>query len=296
MIGVRRAESDADLEAWASIKTAVMPDEPVTGDELRRAEKPERLLVLAALDGVTVGCGIATPSSFPGACFVGPRVLAHARGRGVGEALLRRLAAHGAGLGRRWLVAHVDGGDSRSRRFAFRFGFEEIDRQVMQVRDVRDEAPPPLPDGLRLVSIAARREMLREAWERVAVEAYAELPLPDPIEVSLDDWLSDEATWSEGSFVALEDEEVVGYAGLLRLEGSPGVAEHGLTAVRRDRRRRGVATTLKRTQLAWAAANGIRTLVTWTQRGNENMQRLNERLGYVVARESLTLRAPLPLP
>jgi len=90
MIELRRVECDTDLETWAAIKTTVMPDEPVTADELRRAETEERLLVLAAQDGATLGCGIASPSSFPRACFVGPRVLADARGRGVGEALLRR--------------------------------------------------------------------------------------------------------------------------------------------------------------------------------------------------------------
>ena len=46
-----------------------------------------------------------------------------------------------------------------------------------------------------------------------------------------------------------------------------GVAEDGLTVVRRDWRRRGLATALKRRELAWAAGNGIREVVTWTQRG-----------------------------
>jgi mycothiol synthase len=295
MIELRRVESDADYDSWAVIKTEVIPEGPVTGEEMRRSEQPERLLLLADLDGATVACGIASPSSFPDACFVGPRVLAHARGHGVGEALLRRLAAHGTGLGRERLIAHVDAADERSRRFASRFGFVEIDRQIMQVRQVGNEAPPQPPDRLRLASVAERPELLREAWERVAVEAYADLPLPDAIEVSLDEWLCEEATWPEGSFVALDEDEVVGYAGLLRVAATPGAAEHGLTAVRRDRRGRGVATALKRAQLAWAAASGVRELVTWTQRGNEDMQRLNARLGYLVACESMTARAPLPL-
>ena len=51
---------------------------------------------------------------------------------------------------------------------------------------------------------------------------------------------------------------------------NPGVAEDGLTVVRRDWRRRGLALALKRLELAWAAANGIREIVTWTQRGNRS--------------------------
>jgi GNAT superfamily N-acetyltransferase len=82
----------------------------------------------------------------------------------------------------------------------------------------------------------------------------------------------------------------------MRRAGGDGSAEHGLTAVRHDRRGGGIGTLLKRTQLAWASANGVCELVTWTQRGNESMRRVNERLGYVIRTESVTVRAPLPLP
>ena len=296
MIELRRVESDADFDSWAAVKSAVEPDEPVTGQEMRETGKPERLLLLAEDGGDVVGSGIASPSSFPGACFVAPRVLPAARGRGVGASLLRALADHAAALGKDALIAHVDGADERSQRFAAGFGFEEIDRQVCQVREVRGSEPQAPPaDGLELVSIAERPELLRAAYDRVAVEGYADLALPTPIEVPLDEWLEEEATLPEASFVALADGEPVGYAGLLRVAATPGVAEHGLTAVRRDHRRRGVATALKRAQIRWAASSGLRELVTWTQRGNADMQGLNERLGYVVTAEELTLRAELPL-
>jgi GNAT superfamily N-acetyltransferase len=67
-------------------------------------------------------------------------------------------------------------------------------------------------------------------------------------------------------------------------------AEHGLTAVRRDWRGRGLATALKRRQIAFASQRGITTLMTWTQRGNADMQALNRRLGYVTESETLNLR------
>ena len=56
----------------------------------------------------------------------------------------------------------------------------------------------------------------------------------------------------------------------------------------------GLATALKRRQLAWASANGIRELVTWTQQGNEPMQQVNLRLGYVPRAVSRTVRRDLP--
>ncbi len=78
---------------------------------------------------------------------------------------------------------------------------------------------------------------------------------------------------------ALADGEVVGFAALID-RAAPGLLEHGLTATRRTHRRRGIATALKRTQIAWAAANGYRELLTFTQEGNEGMQAINLALGY----------------
>jgi GNAT superfamily N-acetyltransferase len=65
--------------------------------------------------------------------------------------------------------------------------------------------------------------------------------------------------------------------------------------VRRDFRGRGVARALKETTIAWASDRGLREIYTWTQTGNENMQAVNERLGYVTRTVSISLRRPLPL-
>jgi mycothiol synthase len=115
-----------------------------------------------------------------------------------------------------------------------------------------------------------------------------------PATVSLEEWLREEATLPEGSFVALAGHEIVGYSGLCRHE-NPGTAEDGLTVVRRDHRCRGLATALKRAELAWAAANRIREIVTWTQHGNEGMRRVNEALEFRTRDVSLTMAASLPL-
>jgi mycothiol synthase len=61
---------------------------------------------------------------------------------------------------------------------------------------------------------------------------------------------------------------------------SPTRLENGLTAVRRSHRRRGIATSLKRAQFAWAFEHGYRELVTAMVVGNEAMRAVNERLGY----------------
>ena len=42
-----------------------------------------------------------------------------------------------------------------------------------------------------------------------------------------------------------------------------------------------------RVTLHWAAQNGLTEVYTWTQRGNADMRRLNEHLGFVTRTESI---------
>jgi mycothiol synthase len=290
---VRRVE-DAELPAYVAVWNAITPTEPTDVDQQRqrRARDSRRLYLLAELDGAVAGCGFAGPSQSEGRGFLSPRVLPHARRRGVGTALLRELTRHLGALGFETASSHVDGADEASLAFAGRHGFEEVDRQVEQVRAIAAvETPGDPPAGFVLVTLAERPELLRESYD-LAVEGYADMATFTPVQITLDDWLAgDDGNVPEGSFVALADGEIVGFSGLCR--NPDGAFEDGLTVVRRAWRRRGVAATLKRAKLAWASTNGVTEIVTWTQKGNESMRDLNERLGYRDRSVSITVRAPL---
>jgi GNAT superfamily N-acetyltransferase len=290
MIELRTAASDDELEAWRHVRAVVLPNERVASvDEMRRSATPDQLLLLAELDGEVVGSGAAGRSDTGGRGFVAPRVLPPARRRGIGTALLRALAEHVRSRGFADVGAGVDGPGSLA--FAERFGFREVDRQVEQVRAVgREEPPGPVP-GVEIVSVAAQPELWRAAYDPLAQQAFADLALDAPVEATREQWERDWLTWPEGTFMALAGGEVIGCAGLQRDDDQPERAEHALTAVRRDWRGRGVATALKRAALAFAAANEIREVYTWTQRGNDDMRRLNEHLGYVTRAWSITVRA-----
>ena len=93
--------------------------------------------------------------------------------------------------------------------------------------------------------------------------------------------------------VALADDVVVGLATLCPLAAMPDTLEHELTGVLRSHRRRGIAEALKRAQIAWAAAAGYRTLVTYTQEDNDAMRSLNLKLGYRERFASMAVRGPL---
>jgi GNAT superfamily N-acetyltransferase len=294
MTTLRMAESPADLETWARIKSTVVPNEPVTAEQIVASDEPGRLLLLAERDGAAVGCGIAAPSHFGGRAFVAARVLAEHRRQGVGTELLHALSGHARSLGRDGVNAFVYADEPHSIAFAEHFGLAEADYQLEQVRAIGDEPVPVLPDGLELEPVAGRREELLTAVWLVALEAYEDLPLPGEVTYNLEEWLREEATRPEGSFIAYENGEVVGWAGLSTHANGDATAEHGLTAVRRGRRGHGIGRALKQMQLHWAAQSGVVELVTWTQKGNEAMQALNRSLGYVDKSKVITYQGPLP--
>lgn len=294
MIPLRPAETDADLEAFRQVRLAVLPHERApTIEELRAVETPERLLLLAEIDGEVCGSGLADRSETAGDAFVAPRVLPGARRRGIGTALLAALAEHVAGLGFPHARSLVE--DPGSVAFAERFGFVEVNRQVEQVLVVDGAVAPAAPDGIEIVSVADRPELWRAAYDPLGLQAFADMALDRPLDISLEAWEREWIGPPAAMFLAVASGEVIGCAGLLPDADRPERAENALTAVRRDWRRRGVASALKRTALAWAADNGIREIYTWTQRGNADMRRLNEHLGYVTRAECMTVRAPLPL-
>lgn len=295
MTAVVRVATDGELDAWAAVWNTVTPAQATTArlQGERRERDPRRLNVLARAGDTPVGCGYAGPSDAPTSGNVAPRVLPEAQRRGIGTALLRRLCDHVHELGYARTGSRVGGGGDGSLVFARRFGFEEVNRQLEQIRELGDEPDAVPPPGVTFVAVEERPDLLREAYE-LGAAGWADMATPVPVTISLDDWLRDEATYPAGSFLALADGEIIGYSGLCRTS-EDGVAEDGLTVVRRDWRRRGLATALKRAELAWAARNGVRRVETWTQTGNEGMRSVNERLGFRYGVVEIDLARSLPL-
>ncbi|HLM34569.1 MAG TPA: GNAT family N-acetyltransferase, partial [Gaiellaceae bacterium] len=172
----RRAESDADLEAFIRIRRTLLPNESGGTAELFRAQmaKPERRFLVAALNGEVVGCGLVDRSDIGDDRFsVKVRVLRHARRNGVGTALLRELVEHASTFGPEKMSTHLE--EEEARAFAERFGFRETDRQVEQVKRLGEEpTPPPAPDGIEIATIAERPSLLRDAHP-LAVQGFHDM-------------------------------------------------------------------------------------------------------------------------
>lgn len=294
MVTIRPAISDDDYQQFRMVQAAVVPHERVpTVKEMRAAARPDQIRLLAERDGQVIGSGFAGCSNLTGGVTVTPSVLPAFRRRGAGTALLRALVAHASTLNLDFLVGHAD--DVGSRMFAERFGFTEVDRQVEQVRMIGDEPWPPAPSGFVVMTVADQPELWTAAYEQVALQAFEDMAVISPVTATLGEWQRDWIGDPGAMFVATKGGEPVGVAGLIVDADDPSRAENALTAVRRDWRGRGVASTLKRMTLAWAAEHGLREVYTWTQKGNADMRRLNEHLGYVTRLQSFTMRAELPL-
>ena len=98
---------------------------------------------------------------------------------------------------------------------------------------------------------------------------------------------------ADAMIAALAGDEVVGYTGLRRRGASSPIAENMLTAVRRPWRRRGIATALKREQIARARAAGIEQIFTTNDETNAGMRGVNARLGYGPAPTQIVVSGPL---
>jgi len=291
MIDLRVAETDDELELWRTVRKALVPNERTASTAELRAGGS--LLLLAYRDAELAGSGVAAKSDLGGGAVI-PRVLPAHRRRGIGTALLQRLALHAEASGHDEVGSMVD--DEGSLGFAHRFGFVETGRQVEQVRAVASDEPwPATPDGVEVTTVAEQPALLRRLYHELALQAFEDIPTPRRVEITPEQWDSEWLTWPEATFVALADGEIVGMAGLLHDLDRPERAENALTAVRRDWRGRGLARLLKESAIAWAAAHGIREIYTWTQTGNEGMQAVNERLGYVSRDISISVRRKLPL-
>lgn len=291
---IRIVDTDEDYNAWRQVRMAVVPSERADSVESLRAQAgPQRKFLLAEVDGVLAGSGLVGKADQAGRGGITARVVPDWRRRGVGTAILRDLAERAAGMGFTVVGCNVD--DPGSVQFAERFGFREVDRQIEQVREIGDEPTPKIPEGVEVIRVSERPELWRAAYEVLGAQAFQDMALDAPLEISLEQWEREWITDPDAMFIALADGEVIGCAGLLPDPDTPSRAEHALTAVRRDWRRRGVAAALKRLTLALASERGLAEVYTWTQRGNDDMRALNTHLGFITRTESLSMRATLPL-
>jgi mycothiol synthase len=293
-----RVDSDADLEAMISVRAEADPHLPPPRIENLRhnlASDPELTYLVARLGGRPVGCGFVeiSPARTVTAHLV---VIPSARRRGVGSRLLAEASTRARARHKTALQGEVREDDAESRGYFERRGYSQVggEQAVALELALTEAAPVEPPAGVRVLSRAERPDVLEGLY---AVSLDAERDIPDHAGArSFEAWCAHEierpTRRPELAFIAFAGEEVIGYASL---DDFGEDAYHGLTAVKRAWRRRGVATALKRALIAAARDRGHRRLVTESETRNVPMRSLNEKLGYRPAPELsvVVLRGPL---
>jgi GNAT superfamily N-acetyltransferase len=291
---------ETDIELWVELHNAIDPQLQTTAEGVRRHRRNEETArhVVARADGEPVGVGVAAEqgdlrSTDVAVGFFG--VLAEHRRRGVGAELYRALSEHAREIGKGRLQVDLWEDEHDAVTFLARRGFEEVERFARVRLDLADAVVPAgdVPAGIALVPLEGHKHYAGSMYE-TAVEAYADMPSTDPIEVSFEDFHDWEVERPnlrpDLSILAVADGEVIGF-GTIDMHGTEGF--NSLTAVRRAWRRRGVASAIKRAQIEAAKAAGIEALTTFSERRNVLMRTLNERLGYRPLPDQLRFRGPL---
>jgi GNAT superfamily N-acetyltransferase len=302
---IRAAQLDDDLAAYAAVVAQVTPQAALTVAELRAIERKLELVHLVAYErGEPIGAGVCVQEPRQRArkgAFAKATVVEALRGRGVGSVVYVALSEWARDRGLESFESNVREDDRASLAWALRRGFAETTRELCVELDLSAIEPMPVepPPGIEIVSWEERPELARGMYE-VAVETYRDVPGNEEDEVeTFDEWLANDLLGPgdrpEATFVALANDDVVGYAKFSLTDAQPTVAYHDLTGVKRAWRRRGIAGALKRAEIVWAKRAGYERVSTTNEERNEPIRRLNERLGYKPAPGRIFLRGPLSL-
>jgi mycothiol synthase len=298
MLAIAPVRTDADLEAMIRVQALVRPNWQPKLENLRHNldSNPNLTYFVGRLGEEPVACGFVEPW---GELAQGDLAVVPARRRqGIGSALFAEISARGRTLDTGELQGEVQESDAESRAFFEHRGFVPVGGEKAVVLELEGIDPPEVepPDGVRIVTRAEEPDRL-DGMYALATQADEDIPGSAGVQ-SYERWRAMDIDrpncLPELCFLALADDEVVGYAFLLA-QGSR--AFHGLTVTRRDWRRRGVATALKHAEIATAKREGFERLLTESEERNEPMRRLNEKLGFVPAPEwsTIVIRGPLAI-
>ena len=144
-----------------------------------------------------------------------------------------------------------------------------------------------IQQGLRITTLSEFRKEDERAdykvWE-FEREVSPDMPWPDPITIPEFDTYNKQILQhpkfnSNSWFFVMDGDQITGLNNLWKSEIKDGI-NTGLTGVRRIYRRKGVATALKHTSLAWAKNQGYKWIRTDNAATNEGMLSINIKVGF----------------
>lgn len=300
-----RPVGDDDLDAYVAVRNATEPDHPVTVDELRdrdarRLPKLRCQRYLADADGTVAAVGGYSQHEFsyhPGHFHISGNVLDSWKGKGIGTALFERVCADLEAFSPTRLAASTRDDRDDALAFLTGLGFVETLREWESRLDVATFDPAPFGDaedkaraaGVTFTTLAdefaalGRDAALRKLYVLDA-EAGKDVPADTPFsQPPYEEWVTlfgGRGFRAESFFLAIApDGEYAGISMLFHREASPELST-GLTGVRRDWRRKGIALALKLRAIAYARSIGAPAIRTENAAQNVGMLAINQALGF----------------
>jgi len=102
-------------------------------------------------------------------------------------------------------------------------------------------------------------------------------------------WLEMPYVLPDAMFIAKRGDEYVGVSDVSLFQAMPGALTQGFTGVKREYRRRGLATALKLQGMIYAQSHGYQIIQSFNKPQQTAIRALNEKLGFRVQCESLIL-------
>lgn len=180
-------------------------------------------------------------------------------------------------------------------RFLETEGFVPVMREELSQIEVSSFNPTPFQakedqcrrNGFEIHALSALKRRFPDWKKRVYSlenELEVDVPRANPfVPMPFDDYCRRKFEGPEFSaetvWIALEADEWLGMTELLLSKGDPSKAHTGMTGVRRQARRKGVATALKLRALAFAESSGVNTVQTDNEESNPMFQ-INLALGF----------------
>jgi GNAT superfamily N-acetyltransferase len=297
-----RPFTENDYEAMVEIWNAAYPDYPETVEENRfyderRDPKCMHARFVAELGEHAVGIGLYTQFEgmyHPRKFYISAYVRPENQGQGVGAALYEAVMEALMPFEPISLRTQAREDHPRGLRFLESRGFSEDKRDWESRLDVLGFNASPYEDlearlaaeGIAIKTLAELStdpEMTRKFYDLFS-EVRQDVPRSEPATpISFEQfyaWTFEAPEYlPEASFIALDGDDYVGMSQLWKSDASNDLFT-GLTAVRRDYRRRKVALALKLRGIHYAKEAGAPAIRTDNDSKNLAMLAINEKLGF----------------
>lgn len=314
----RPVQSREDWEAVARLTTDYMPHAPVSTEQVihHASELPNDVFVLReilSLEGRDVASlRLIEPFWTEARSVLDGRIhIAYAPSQaaiyraGI-DRLIRSCPSAGYDAIRVWSNSEF----AEFHQVLIDFGFVEGQRNPECILEVAAFDPMPfLPAidrakaaGYELIDVVEFKRRNPETWKhelwRLDDDIMRDVPLPEPWKgVAFETFskMLDEPTLRfEGMFVAVKDGQLAGQSEIHWNALDPRLGNTGLTGIRREHRRQGLATALKTASLLWARSVGIEKVFTDNEENNP-MRDINLAMGFKTAFEWIEMTRPIAL-